>query len=637
MTALSPLLRRTLQFALPALALAVAASPVAAQTAAFKPTVLHRFTGTADAAKPGGVPQAPPLLGTDGKLQGHTLLGGPARTFVIGQGAAYRIDTTAGASNSYTAQLLGDIGASTTTLVRDAQGVFHGGSAASNYLNDTLASPFGSTAAMFNIKAGMPTITGQPAIRPRGQIAIDGAGNIYLGGADAPTTCSATVLTATLWRQAPDGSYAKAIDFCQFSTTVGTTQIHAKGGAPVASVWSETDQALYVLTAVAARGVVDTSATADSAGRSFGTLVKISKATLDIGIASNGVVPAAGVEVLRTFLRNRDGQPSASGGRLTGLVEAGEWLYGTTYSNPVTTGNDNDTRYSGTLWRVKKTDPSTFAVLHYFRSATTLAADGTATADGGTPSGPLVVAADGNIYGTTARDGRTLYKPATGLVTPVGAGTIFRVVAGKAANRSDDAYEVLHRFDLATEGGRPVGLTAGAISGGVQKLYGAASNGGSGETTDATVVDASGNGTVYSIDIPLPTTSFTTALTASAATAKVGDTLRLSWATTNAASCIASGDNGGTWVGAQQVAGALVPLNGTLGKVGTNTFTLTCQSINGGPSATQTVSVAVEAPPVVAPSTDGGSGGGGGPLGALLLVPLAGFWMLRRQRASRQG
>jgi hypothetical protein len=51
---------------------------------------------------------------------------------------------------------------------------------------------------------------------------------------------------------------------------------------------------------------------------------------------------------------------------------------------------------------------------------------------------------------------------------------LFRIKLGKAADHTDDSYEVLHRFDLGTEGGTLAGLSLGAVSGGMQKIYGAA-------------------------------------------------------------------------------------------------------------------------------------------------------------------
>ncbi|MGJ7543852.1 choice-of-anchor tandem repeat GloVer-containing protein [Variovorax sp. LT1R16] len=634
-----PLLLTALAFA------SLAALPAIAQTTgmAFKPTVLHRFTGTADTAQLGGMPMVPPVLAKDGsgQLQGHTFNGGTPLTFVLGQGVSYRLDALKG--TGYQARLLGDISKSTTTLVQDAAGNFYGGAGSSNVANDTSANPFGSTAAMFSLKANVATALPTPPVRPRGQLAIDDDKRVYFGGGDGPSTCNANgSLAAGLWRMNPDGSYAKAFDFCQFFTVVGRLQLHEKGGAPVASVWSRTDQALYVLTSVGAAGVFDSTQASDNAGRAFGTLVKIDQAALDEGAAHNGQLDSADkVKVLHTFLRNRDGAPTSVGDRYSALVEAGEWLYGTSYANAPTAGGVNDLRYGGTLWRVKKDDPASFTVLHRFRGADTLAKDETAQADGATPNGPLVLAADGNIYGTTARDGSSLSRSATGLPTPSGAGTLFRVVVGSKADRADDSYEVLHRFDVAVEGARPVGLSLGTSVDGVQKLYGATASGGPGETINPASPDTTGNGTVFSIDVPLPSVSFTTPLTASASSALIGDRPTLSWATQNAASCTASGSNGDTWRGAQQTQGSQIPLSGALNKTGVNTFTLRCESNAGGPAAVQTVSITVKAVTVAPPATSDGSGtgtwerndnrsDGGGPLSPWLLLPLAALGLARR-------
>lgn len=613
-----PLLK-ALALALPLLALHGAQAQTT--TSPFKPKVLHRFS-TTDANAPGSLPEFPPIVGQDGMLYGTTRIGGPLLNTVLPQGVAYRIDP-ASSTPSYTAKLLGDIAMPTTNLVLASDGTIYGGTGTSN-VNNT--SQFGVTPAAYTIKAGTPAVWFQPSNGPRGQIAIDDQNRLFVGGANTVTTCSATARTP-LWRLNPDGTETKVLDFCNFATGEGLTQLQPKGGMPVSTLWSKADQALYVLTWNQARGVFDATNTADSAGRSFGTLVKISKAALDAGAAAGGVMAADQVQVLHTFLRQRDGEPTASGGRMTGMVEAGDWIYGISYSNPITGGVVNSEIYGGTLWRVKKSEPGSFAIVHRFRDTAEQAKDNTPQADGNTPSGSLVLAADGNIYGTTSRDGSTINVLRT-TRTAIGAGTLYRVVPGTRADRTDDKYEVLHRFDLATDGGRPLGLSAGPVKAGVQRLYGATSYGGNGETVDVNNLSVGGNGTVFSIDLTLPTASFTTTLAASATTAKVGDRITLSWATSNTARCTASGDNGSLFSGAQQTTASALPLTAALSKVGANTFILSCDSLNDGPAIQQTVTVTVEALP--APSSGGGS------LAAALLAPLAGLAGLGLRGRSRR-
>lgn len=628
MTSIQPAARRVARLAFPAavlVALSLAQAQAKTPPVAFKPTVLHKFGGLNNG---GAEPMVPPALAADGRLYGHTFLGASAVSPSFwGQGTSYGLDAVTGSNFRF--ELLGSIYTGSTPLVPTAQGGFlvAGTGAYAADPSSYLTSP-----VIFSIKDGKASALPAPSFAPLGSMALDTAGNLYTASGAPASTCAATTTANTLWRLNADQSYAKVLDFCQYAEVQGRTQLHPKGGSPVASVWSNADQALYVLTAISATGVYDSTRTTDYQGRAVGTLVKLGKAAIDAGIAGNGTLDAGQVELLHTFMRARDGEPAAQGQRIVGMIEAGEWLYGTTQFNAPTAGNAMDTRYGGTLWRVKKSDPASFSVVHYFRGSDTLANDGTAQADGSGPAGPLVLAADGNIYGTTARDGSTVTVPRTGAATPVGAGTLFRIKLGSAADRADDSYELLHRFDLGTEGGIPTGLTLGATAGGVQKLYGAAAAGGGGETVSSTVLDNPGNGTVFSFDVTLPTAAFSAALTASAGTATVGSTIQLNWATTEAGSCTASGD----WSGAQQTTASQVPV--TIARAGDNTYTLTCASQNDGQPVTSSVTVQGTAAAVVTPpAVDNGNsgGGGGGPLSAWLLAPLAALVWSRRRATQR--
>lgn len=630
MNSIQPALRRVARVAVPALALALPLAHAMAQTlpAAFKPTVLHKFGGE---NKGGAKPAVPPVLATDGRLYGHTFLGAsPSAGAFWGQGTVYGLDTT-GANHRF--ELLGSIYQGSTPLVPTADGGFLG---AGNGAVPPGGNFWETAAVVFSIKDGKAVALPAPSFKPLGSMALDTAGNLYMGSGESASACGVNTTANILWRMNADRSYSKVVDFCQYEQQQGNKQLHPKGGAPVASVWSSKDQALYVLTGVSADGVVDSTLTTDYQGRSVGTLVKLSKAAIEEGVAGKGALDSSKVELLHTFMRARDGEPTAKGARVVGMVEVGEWLYGTTQFNAPTAGNAMDNRYGGTIWRVKKSDPKSFAVVHYFRGAGTVGLDGTAQADGSAPSGPLVLAADGNIYGTTATDGSTMNTPKTGLGTPYGAGTLYRIKVGATADHADDSYEVLHRFDMGSEGGSLTGLSAGAVAGGVQKLYGAANVGGDGQPVTTTAT-APGNGTIFSFDVPLPTASFSEALTASVDTAAVGSSIHLSWSTTQASSCTASG----AWSGAQQTSGSKVPV--VLAVEGENSFSLTCSSQNDGQPVTSKVTV--QATAVTQPGTgSGGStetgsnsngGGGGGPLNAWLLAPLAALaWARRRSLKS---
>lgn len=630
MNSIQPALRRVARVAVPALALALPLAHAVAQTlpAAFKPTVLHKFGGE---SKGGAKPAVPPVLATDGRFYGHTFLGAsPSAGAFWGQGTVYGLDTT-GANHRF--ELLGSIYQGSTPLVPTADGGFL---VAGNGAVPPGGNFWETAAVVFSIKDGKAVALPAPNFKPLGSMALDTAGNLYMGSGESASACSVSTTANILWRMNADRSYSKVVDFCQYEQQQGNKQLHPKGGAPVANVWSSKDQALYVLTGVSADGVVDSALTTDYQGRSVGTLVKLSKAAIEEGVTGKGALDASKVELLHTFMRARDGEPTAKGQRIVGMVEVGEWLYGTTQFNAPTAGNTMDNRYGGTIWRVKKSDPKSFAVVHYFRGSDTLAKDGTAQADGSAPSGPLVLAADGNIYGTTASDGSTMNTPKTGLATPYGAGTLYRIKVGAAADHADDNYEVLHRFDMGSEGGTLTGLSAGAVAGGVQKLYGAANVGGDGQPVTTTTT-APGNGTIFSIDVPLPIAAFSQALTASVTTAAVGSTIELSWATSQASSCSASG----AWSGAQQTSASKVPV--VLAAEGENSYTLTCSSQNDGQPVSSKVSV--QATSVTKPDTGTGNtgnsgnsgssnGGGGGPLSVLLLAPLAVLAWARRRTSQ---
>ncbi|VCU68325.1 hypothetical protein PIGHUM_00376 [Pigmentiphaga humi] len=628
---------RAIALALASLSM-LGSNPLLAQTSGtaspFTPQVLLRFSGSAGDA-PGARPYTPPVVSADGSaLLGTTLAGGPAYS-VYGheQSVAYRLLLD---GLVYTSRVLDvDYGHQFTNSVLDSAGTLWAG--AMQATSSANAGTFFSLAADGQPALGAApdaTLISATGFSPKGQAAIDGQSNVYFSSGLQAAACTPanSDTSNTLWRRNAAGKIERIVRFCDFLEQAGVDSRnnpiyrHVKGGLPVALIWSETDQALYGLTQVTAAGVDPSLPADDNDGKSAGTLFRIAKTALDSGVAAGD---GDKIEVLHTFAQNRDGVPTISvtlvsgDSRASSLVEDGEWLYGTTYQA------SSSTAPGGTVWRVRKTDPASFAVIHTFHSDASQ--DGTDQADGSQPMGPLVRAADGNIYGTTSRDSRSL----SGTVA-IGAGALFRVRVGQQADRGDDQLEILHRFDMETEGGRPVGLSAGPVVDGVQKLYGATRFGGAdGDQLGTAATSTGGHGALFAVELALPSVSFTTPLSVSATTAKVGDALRLSWAAENAESCTAGGSNGGIWTGAQQTSGSEVPL-AALTQSGVNTFTLSCASVHGGPAAEATVSVTVEAAatPTDPDGGDTGGGGGGGPLGPWLLAPLAGLALLRRRIAS---
>jgi Beta-propeller repeat len=117
-----------------------------------------------------------------------------------------------------------------------------------------------------------------------------------------------------------------------------------------------------------------------------------------------------------------------------------------------------------------------------------------------------------------------------------------------------------------------------------------------------------------------PTPTVTIAVNPTAIT--VGQSAVLTWSSTNATSCAASG----TWSGAQTINGSL---NESPTVAGTETFTLTCSGTSSTAVSTATLSVAA-APAPSAANLTGKSGAGGLGLDSLLALGLLVAWRLRR-------
>lgn len=512
------------------LALGAVPSAMAADTAALTPEVLFTFGGSdADQAHWGSLPFTAPVLGNDGLLYGVTQSGGEVVIpGVVFAGLSYSYNPL---TQDYNAVSMGILGAPGSALFKSNSGSIFGGVTYSGID----AGMFYGKGLVFSLSAegasrfALPDSSATPSqdnLRPRGQIAEDNKGNMYVPVASATNNCADATQDGfnNLYRVSPAGIFERVINFCQFKQggTTGTTQIHPYGSSPNTFVWDEASEYLYMVMAVS-------PSTAVEGVRPLAYLLRISGATLDKGVANNGVVEAGDIELLHTFALGNGGQPSTSDSRIGALLLDGDWIYGTSYYD----GTDGNTsRGSGSVWRIHKTTGQ-FAVVHQFRAGaaadiTTKTADehdGTELADGFQPNGVLVVAADGNIYGTTNSDARTYTEITTGSaanlgrITPTGAGTLFRIKVGTASDRSDDTLEILHRFNSESEGKNPAGVSVGAIANGAQALYGVTRSG-EGDLT---------NGALYQVAVPL-TGEGTLELAASLdEAAAAGTSVSLSW------------------------------------------------------------------------------------------------------------
>lgn len=271
----------------------------------------------------------------------------------------------------------------------------------------------------------------------------------------------------------------------------------------------------------------------------------------------------------------------------------------------------------GVLYRLAKAG-GPLQILHTFSNA-----------DGATPRGPMALGSDGAIYGTTMSGGANLCTPSSAAAnSEVGCGTVYRIrpaniVVNGEGQVTQGGFELVHSFS-GTDGRKPVGLRAGADG----RLYGATAMGGHYLNSAGQVVPTD-FGTVFQLAVASSETPIADAsLVASAGEIKSGESVSLTWITSNAEQCSAA-STAGDWTGAVAPQGSveLRPDRGTY------RYTLTCAvaGSSGGAQVSASTVVYVSTP---ATAEDGNlvsyGNGGGGPLSVWLLAPLAGLALQRR-------
>lgn len=420
-----------------------------------------------------------------------------------------------------------------------------------------------------------PATTFGDDFQPRGLLAIDGSDNVYLGGGSG-------ALGNGLFRLSADGKLEQLVDFENYLDETSPDVIYQKGQYPAALIVDQQANRLYGINVRTNEADVSGDVSAIPAGDdTAGTLFQIDLNQLQ----TDGTTP---VTVLHTFAKNAEGEIKASDSGQQALVQHGDWLYGTT---------------NKAVWRFKPGEPDSFALVHTF---------GVEDGDGKTPWGPLVLAEDGAIYGSTRRS-----VNAGGID---GAGALFKLTPGAAEDRNDDSLAVIHTFNVETDGALPVGLSAGPVADGSQTLYGATARGGNaGDAVAAN--DADGYGALYALAITLPAEL---TLNANPTTLTVGESTELTWEVSGADNCV--GEDG--WAGNKATAGTETLTPDQAGDV---TYTLTCTDADDQLVSTQVVVTVQAESSSGGNNAGGGSSGGGGSL-PLFLLALLGTALLARQR-----
>lgn len=256
--------------------------------------------------------------------------------------------------------------------------------------------------------------------------------------------------------------------------------------------------------------------------------------------------------------------------------------------------------------------------------------------DGATPRGPMALGADGAIYGTTLSGGGNLCSPRSAAAnSEVGCGAVYRfkpasIVVNGSGQVTQSGFELVHSFS-GNDGRKPVGLRTG----GDGRIYGATAMGGH-YLNSAGLPVPTDFGTVFQLAVDSEETPRADAsLVANAGQVKAGETVSLTWITSNATQCTAA-SSAGDWTGNVATQGS-VDLRPA---AGTYRYTLTCNVAGGGVGAQVSANTVVYVS-TTATAEDGNQvtygNGGGGPLSLWLLAPLAGLAAWRRHAAAHTG
>jgi uncharacterized repeat protein (TIGR03803 family) len=368
-------------------------------------TVLHSFVSATEGATPtGGFTK-----GNDGNLYGMTTYGG-----TLTGGTAFKMTTSGTVTVIANFNGAAQGNAPLETLVKGADNAYYGTASSGGEFG------YGT---IFKICGGTTTVlhsfskTTEGSV-PKGSLIQATDGNFYGMTSEGGTNNSGTIFKIT-----PNGNYS----------VIRHLSAVADGSNPQGSLVQGTDGLLYGITYAggsSGSGTIFKIATtgtytvlrhltyANDGANTEGSLVQGTDGNF-YGMTSNNArifkISSTGTfTVLRTLTSSTDGTSPL--GSL--VLSADGNFYGTTSTGGTFGG--------GTIFKISSS--GTFSVLKHLN----------ATPDGKMPKGNLLVASDGNFYGTTSSGGTN------------NIGTIFKITPS-------GTYTVLRNFTMSTDGGSPNG------------------------------------------------------------------------------------------------------------------------------------------------------------------------------------
>jgi len=447
----------------------------------------------------------------------------------------------------------GNTGAQPSTgLVLGSDGYFYGTNASSAAYNSEIV--FDYWGGVYRVKPDgtgfqmLHTFTGKLDGGLPNPVTIASDGAIY--GTSSTGALGHKSVYGTLWKLVPGGAF-----------TVLRTFDETNGGYPSTALVEDASGTLYGATGSGGGGGHGVIYSIRPDGSGYTVLHQFSDdqdggTPIALTIGTDGALYGANAECYNCSTENhgaaftlaRDGSgfkvlhrfdPNAGEGRNphSGLVQVGKWFYGTTNGG----GKYGDD--AGTVYR--------FDAQGRFNTVTSFQM----LVDGAYPTAPLVVGANGNLYGTTTAWGPdqqsgTLYE-----ITPKGQLVGVESLAG---------------VGLQAQAGLAIGPDA--------RLYTPLLEGGPWQAGAIVAVRQDFDKPVP----PAPTVQLY--INAQPPVITLGQTVTLSWQSQGAKSCVASG----AWSGAQPLSGSQDETPAAVGQVA---YTLTCSNAGGSTSVTDNLFV----------------------------------------------